>query len=357
MNSIYESSIKIIKRNQSSSGAYIASPNFPTYKYCWFRDSAFISYSMDLIGEYESSELFHNWAIRTILRYRSKITKCIEQINKGNHLEDMDYFHSRFTLDGSELSDDWGHNQLDGLGTWLWSLVQHLSLSKHVEISPECIEATQLIRDYLIGLWKYPCFDCWEEKPDQIHTYSLASIFGGLNNLTRFFKDDIAKKATYEIKNFVLQNAIKNDHYIKHMGSSEIDANLIGLALPNEIIDVNDAKMLKSIGLIEEQLQHSSIGVHRFPTDSYYGGGSWILLTAWLGWYYSKIGRTADAWQILKWIEKHSTRTGALPEQVNEGMLFPSKYNAWVKHWGNIASPLLWSHGMYLILYKTLEKS
>jgi hypothetical protein len=25
--------------------------------------------------------------------------------------------------------------------------------------------------------------------------------------------------------------------------------------------------------------------VRRYLGDSYYGGGNWILLTAWLGWY------------------------------------------------------------------------
>jgi GH15 family glucan-1,4-alpha-glucosidase len=354
MNTVYESSIKIIKKNQSSSGAYIASPNFPTYRYCWFRDGAFIAYSMDLAGEHQSSQLFHNWATRTVLKYKTKITKCIEQVHKGNHLDDMDYFHSRFTVDGSELSDDWGHNQLDGLGTWLWAFVQHLSLTKQVEISLECIEATQLIRDYLIGLWKYPCFDCWEEKPDRIHTYTLASIFGGLNNLACFFKDDIAKQAADEIRSFVLQNLVQNDYFIKHMGSSEIDANLLGLALPYEIIDMNDENMKRTIDLIEKQLQPSSIGVHRYPSDSYYGGGSWVLLTAWLGWYYSKTGRNTHARQILDWIEHQTTKNGELPEQVKEDLLVPSKYNEWVNRWGDIASPLLWSHSMYLILYKAL---
>jgi GH15 family glucan-1,4-alpha-glucosidase len=354
MSTIYESSIKIIKKNQSSCGAYIASPNFSAYKYCWFRDSAFISFSMDLVGEHQSSQLFHAWAIKTIQKYKTKITKCIEQINRGNHLDDIDYFHSRFSVDGSELSDDWGHNQLDGLGTWLWSFIQHLSITKQINISLECIEAIHLIRDYLISLWKYPCYDCWEEKPDQVHTYTLASIFGGLNNLARFFDDDISRKAANEIRNFVLQNTIKNGNFIKYIGSSEIDSNLLGLALPYEIIDINDEIMKKTVDLTEKYLQPSSIGVHRYPSDSYYGGGSWIILTAWLGWYYSKIGRTAHAQQILEWIEKQTTKDGELPEQVNEDLLVPSKYNEWVKRWGNIASPLLWSHSMYLILYKAL---
>jgi hypothetical protein len=31
-------------------------------------------------------------------------------------------------------------------------------------------------------------------------------------------------------------------------------------------------------------------------------------------------------------------------------LLHPGSRNEWVARWGTVASPLLWSHGMYLIL-------
>nr|MBI2904378.1 glycoside hydrolase [Chloroflexota bacterium] len=46
MTDLYRQSIEIILRNQTASGAYLASPNFPTYHYCWFRDGSFIAYAM-----------------------------------------------------------------------------------------------------------------------------------------------------------------------------------------------------------------------------------------------------------------------------------------------------------------------
>ena len=57
---LYRRSIQIILENQSGSGAYIASPHFPTYHYCWFRDGAFCAYAMDLAGERESAARFHD---------------------------------------------------------------------------------------------------------------------------------------------------------------------------------------------------------------------------------------------------------------------------------------------------------
>jgi NHL repeat/Glycosyl hydrolases family 15 len=51
INDLYQRSILIILQNQSPSGAYIASPNFPTYAYCWLRDGSFIAHAMDRTGQ------------------------------------------------------------------------------------------------------------------------------------------------------------------------------------------------------------------------------------------------------------------------------------------------------------------
>ena len=46
---LYHRSIDIIKENQAASGAYVASPSFPTYHYCWLRDGSYIAYAMDSV--------------------------------------------------------------------------------------------------------------------------------------------------------------------------------------------------------------------------------------------------------------------------------------------------------------------
>jgi hypothetical protein len=42
-----------------------------------------------------------------------------------------------------------------------------------------------------------------------------------------------------------------------------------------------------------------------------------------------------------------------LPEQTGE-LLRPDRYRPWVEKWGEPASPLLWSHAMYLTLLDVL---
>ena len=52
----------------------------------------------------------------------------------------------------------------------------------------------------------------------------------------------------------------------------------------------------------------------------------------------------------LVWVAKHANGEGEMPEQVDDHLLSPGDVDEWVQRWGDVASPLLWAHGMYLIL-------
>ncbi|MCK4724295.1 MAG: hypothetical protein KAT29_00760, partial [Anaerolineales bacterium] len=119
---LYQQSIDIILKNQHKSGAYIASPNFPTYAYSWFRDGSFIAYAMDRAGYYESSRQFHLWCGKVIERQASKIESLVLQKKAGAEIKTEEYLPARFNLDGSPIGDDWTDFQLDGYGSWLWAL-------------------------------------------------------------------------------------------------------------------------------------------------------------------------------------------------------------------------------------------
>ncbi|HEY0214759.1 MAG TPA: hypothetical protein VGC57_00025, partial [Cellulomonas sp.] len=92
-------------------------------------------------------------------------------------------------------------------------------------------------------------------------------------------------------------------------------------------------------------------GVHRFRADVFYGGGQWLLLTCLLGWNEAVAGDRESALARLRWVADHATSAaGELPEQVPDHLLHPEHHAEWVDRWGTVATPLLWSHGMYLIL-------
>jgi len=115
------------------------------------------------------------------------------------------------------------------------------------------------------------------------------------------------------------------------------------------MLPADDSLVVATVEVIEERLVHAG-GVHRYLGDTYYGGGEWLLLAALLGWHYAAVGRIEEAWTQLRWVAAHATPGGELPEQVDDHLLAPERQAGWLERWGPVATPLLWSHAMYLTL-------
>lgn len=353
MADLRQRSIEIILQNQSETGAYIASPSFPNYRYCWFRDGAFAAYSMNLVSEHESAARFHSWAANAIGQRKTLIENTIGKARQGYPLDAGDVLNTRYSLDGNPAEEDWPNFQLDGLGTWLWALAEHKRIAGG-EFPEQWLKAASLVADYLSALWRLPCYDCWEEFPKDIHPHTLAAIYSGLRahtNITGADNDETLK----EIFDHITTKGIHDGHFVKFIGSHIVDASLIGLAIPYQIVRADDPVMRSTIAQIESTLGSGS-GVRRYSTDTYYGGGDWILLTAWLGWYYAEIGDWQKATETLKWVEAQAGADGSLPEQVRTNQTDEGYYQYWREHWGPIANPLLWSHAKYIILSNALAK-
>lgn len=344
-------SIEIILEHQAPSGAYIASPNFPTYHYAWFRDGAFCAYAMDVVGEHESARRFHSWAARVVNSRSQRIHQALERTRRGLPLRDGDILHTRFTLQGADVPRDaseweWPNFQLDGFGTWLWALAEHRRLTQ-TDLEDGCLQAAGLTADYLTALWQQPCFDCWEEFPDRIHTHTLAAIYGGLHAYARLSGSD-QSTSLQAIQKRIFDNCLADGHFIKYPGTSQVDASLLGLATPYRLVEPGDPRFQATVACIEQTL--ASGGVHRYSSDTYYGGGEWVLLAGWLGWAQAEAGQRGRSLELLRWIEAQAGPDGSLPEQVPASLIEPSYLEQWEHRWGPIANPLLWSHAMYLIL-------
>lgn len=375
---LFEHSIDVILKNQDQSGAYIACPNFPTYHYCWLRDGSFVAYSMDRTGHSDSAAKFYRWVGQVIRRYTDKVTVLEEQIRSGVKPDTRGILNTRFTLEGIEegAESGWGNFQIDGYGTWLWGLAEHVKLSGDRELLAELIEPIQTTLRYLKLVWQMPNYDCWEEHPEYLHPYSLATTYGGLAAVAEMQVQGLlpsipfeARRLADEVKLFIDQHAVCDGRFSKHLlpaekgrsvaplAASGVDASLLGLTLPYGTYELDHPYIIETVQSIEKDLHYPQGGIYRYKEDVYYGGGEWILLSAWLGWYYALSGRQEKAGAFLHWIESVASQTGDLPEQVNEHPLAPQELPVWKKRWGPVASPLLWSHAMYLILYQTLKDS
>ncbi len=374
---LYSRSIEIIRENQTKWGSYIASPSFPNYRYSWLRDGSYIAYAMDLAGQHDSAQAFYRWVGSAIDRYAPKVDVIADTLAKGNKIHPDQALHTRFTYDGLEEVEDkgWGNFQIDGYGSWLWGLAEHVRQTGQYGLLQELQTPIRTTVRFLQLTWQLPNYDCWEEFPEYLHTYTLASAYGGLQSLNslanegKFSLQGIDLSAlSAEIGTFIKKHAIVNGKAIKSLlpptendpvraiAASGVDASLLGLAIPYRVFEPTDPIMAATVNEIQEKLLHKNGGVYRYQKDVYYGGGEWILLTAWLGWHWAETGQKDKAGELLAWIEAQADEKLYLPEQVNKAVLFPDQYQPWLKKWGPVASPLLWSHAMYIILYQKLQE-
>ncbi|MEO8286150.1 MAG: glycoside hydrolase family 15 protein [Chloroflexota bacterium] len=353
MGDLYAYSIDTMLRNQSASGAYIASPAFSQYGYCWLRDGSFTAYAMDRAGRYDSTKAFLRWVNRTIQQHAYKVDAVLKK--DLSELGENDYLHCRYTVDGAEVEELWTNFQLDGYGTWLWAVAEHTKMVGDDALLRELLPGIALTLRYLVHLWQRPNYDLWEEHLDKVHTSTLAALYGGMRALLDLpapeldpFRPLMAALAR-EIKNFVLENCVSDGHLVKYIGTDAVDASLVSVCTPYRLLDPSDPVMVATIEKIERDLVHDG-GTHRYMLDTYYGGGEWTLLSAWLGWYFAEVGNSERAREYLQWVARQADEKDDLPEQATGHLLFPERYAEWEKLWGQVAKPLVWSHAMYLLL-------
>lgn len=355
MTDLYQRSIDLIRANQAPTGAYVAGPAFPTYRYCWFRDGAYIAYAMGLAGERASARRFYDWALGAVAARAEQTERAIAAAAHGVPPAEL-LLHTRYTLDGEPGDEDWPNFQLDGFGTLLWGAGQHLASGAEA-LPADWRAPVELLARYLAALWRQPCYDCWEEFGDRIHTATLAALYGGLRAASRLLADDAPARVADEIRRFVLAACVTDGRLGKSVGNAAVDASLIHAATPYRLLAPTDPIMRATVERIETDLRHNGGGVRRYADDSFYGGGEWILLTAYLGWHDVERGEPERALPLLAWIERQATTAGYLPEQVAVNLNHPHMLPIWHDQWGPSACPLLWSHAAYLTLVNHLTPS
>jgi GH15 family glucan-1,4-alpha-glucosidase len=92
----------------------------------------------------------------------------------------------------------------------------------------------------------------------------------------------------------------------KGAGDDRLDASLLWLALPFGVLDLDAPVMRHTAEAIRQTLRGPTGGVYRYLGDTYYGGGEWILLTCWLGWYDASRGDRAGYHAARDWVVEHA---------------------------------------------------
>lgn len=361
---------QIIKLNQHPSGSYVACPLFSNYAFSWLRDGSFIAYAMDVCGETESAGAFYEWVNGVLARQQDRVRHLLEKKARGEWIDQSEYLHTRYHLDGRDDDhSEWGHFQLDGYGAWLWGVTEHWKAIGQ-ETLPESYRASvELTVRYLCAFWQLPNFDCWEERNDQIHPSTLACIYGGLKAIRSYIDFPEIAAIPEQIKQLLLTHAVhpQGNYFVKsirplpepdryEISYDGVDASLLWLCQPFRILPAEHPVMEATLAQIGQKLKTPAGGIRRYTADEYYGGGEWILLTAWQGWVDAQSGKQTEAQQALRWIVLQADARGRLPEQVPHTDIDRGTFDQWTARWGTPAVPLLWSHAMYLVLYCQLHE-
>lgn len=348
-------SVAHILEHQEPNGAILASRDFATYRYCWLRDGSFIAYALDRAGEHEASARFHRWVANAVEGIADLIDDAIGREQKGEPLTREHMPPARFTLDGAvESEDDWPNFQIDGYGTWLWALEQHLLAVGCKELPEEFRESVERVARYVDALALTNCFDVWEEHGDARHGSTLACIYGGLNAAARMLNSDSLTARAEAVKAAAHEGSDRHGRFVKSTISDAVDASLLWLATPFGLTNNEDPAFTNTVRAIEQELTFEG-GLRRYEQDTYYGSGCWPVLTASLGWHYAAVGDHAAARRCQEWIFDHFDEHGRLAEQYGGERRDPVHYEQWVGEWGTPAADLTWSHAMQVVLTTELE--
>ena len=344
---------EVIKEHQHANGAYPASPSFSAYRgYSWLRDGAFIAEGMSRAGEVESASAFHTWVSDRLAERREQVDLLLRRADEGQPLVPADMLPTRFEIEPSGEPDTWWNFQTDGYGMWLWAVVEHAR--RHGLDLSAWQEGIDVATSYATGFWSVACYDWWEENIDQRHVSTLGGLYGGLvavagAGILDAPRQHAAESAASQIRELVLSAGVSAGHLTKWLGSDAVDASLAACIVPFGLLAPEAELSRGTMDAIIAQLDVDG-GVHRYAADVFYGGGQWLLLSGLLGWNQARAGRPDAAWEYLRWMADHVVQDSEMPEQVGDHLLHPEHRQEWLERWGPVATPLLWSHGMYLIL-------
>jgi GH15 family glucan-1,4-alpha-glucosidase len=348
-------SVKSILDNQNEAGAIIASPDFAEYGFCWLRDASFCAYALDLVHEHEASARYHDWVRRAV----EGISPLLESVTLSRQcnepLDDELMPPARFSMDGTMVHDDWPNFQIDGYGTWLWSLEQHLRATGCHALPDGFVPVVRTVATYVREFALASCYDVWEEHGNNRHTSTLACIFGGLSSARRLLDDDTLGDRADEVRELLLSTAREAGHFTKSNANDDVDASILWLSIPFGVVDPHDELFSVTASLIETRLELNG-GIRRYPTDVYFGSGAWPVLTASLGWNFVASGEFAKARRCLQWIVDRFDDRGLLGEQFDGELRDRDNYEFWVRKWGPPAKDLMWSHAMFIVLALALAQ-
>ncbi|MFA5051523.1 MAG: glycoside hydrolase family 15 protein [Patescibacteria group bacterium] len=348
---IISTSQEVIKDCALENGAIVAAntdePYTPKegsdYRYVWIRDAAYICVAAEYL-KLPIQEKFFTW-----------VTERPEDFESTKLLYSNYSTNGRIATMGKQF-------QADQMGTLLWAIHHFYRADlKNAVIYQTLIER---LAEGLSGYWEKdhfsePTADIWEafERKTSTRlknnfTYSLAACARGLFCANEIIPNHLWKEAAHQMVTKINEAYDQTQRYfLRNKGvisDPNIDASLLGLVYPFNLVEANDDRMRSTVKKIEDSLIING-GVHRFQFDYFdsegsaqEGGGAWPVLNCWLAIYWQSAGNKAKALQYYNWVVERAEKFNYyLPEQFFEDVRVG-------------IYPLAWSHAMFVIASRYL---
>ena len=346
---LIETSREVIRDAVLDNGAIVAAntdkPYYPReaadYRYVWPRDACFTALAAEQLG------------IPAVDRFLRWLETKPEDFQKDKLL------FSNYSTNG-RIGSMGRLFQPDQTGTVLWMI--YTFCNGDAGTAEPYKKLIELACDGLIEAWNKTYFlpntvDLWEDgfrktssRVENNFTYSIAACSRGLSCAHELFPHKPWKQAADQMRKKVLEAYDRpRGYFLRNHGKIDdpnIDASLLGLAWPFEIVDATDDRMTSTIVTIERVLADNDGGIHRFQFDyfdsegtAWEGGGAWPVLNSWMAIVLERGGDHAHAQEFFNWVVDHADRY--IPEQVFHD------YRIGI-------SPLVWSHAMFVLAAKEL---
>jgi phosphorylase kinase alpha/beta subunit len=292
-------------------GGYIASPysgeaGYDRYDVYWLRDIMYATYANEYLGLYEKVKQSYGVVLTVFEKFHHKIIKGLRKKPDLARAKGA-VVHARVhptTLE--EITDEWGHHQLDIFGLFLFKTGDLQKQGFRVIRSNEHV---QVVKDILSYLWtarwdSEPDFGMWEEGPE-VHSSSIGAVLAGLTMWHDHGYYDYKYKNHIDISELIpvserfLEDGARALSTIlpRESASRPYDLAQLSLLWPYNILKDQFALQEEILDNVERHLVRA-YGVVRYPGDRYFNANQneplgneaqWPIGLVWLSIAYSKL--------------------------------------------------------------------
>ena len=324
-----------MEKLRDEKGAFLAA-NSDDYHACWMRDQLYANFAYYFTGEHDKFVVGMHVVFDMLHNARGKIEEATVNPPKAIH----EYIHAKYCHKNlTEITDDWGHHQVDAVGQFLYMVGFAHQNGINVIRNDDDRDMIQMMVAYLTSVryWEYPDNGMWEEWME-MHTSSIGAAVKGLE-MVKKTRIAIVSDALINKGRTTLFSILPNETPLREQDMAQLSLMWPYNMLPGDIEDV-------VLDRIESRLIQS-MGVNRYLDDNYYRSDNgisaeWTMGFFWLSIVYAERGERDIAIEWFKRGMNTMTPEGDLPELYVNGAPNPN-------------TPLAWSHSLAIIAAHKLE--